>query len=79
MPDEEVKWVAQVSITPPLDDGRLLRWLNKQHTGAEIVPLDTKVSEEHREATYAFHRSTRLRLEFAINKKGEIRLIGEVT
>jgi len=51
------------------------RWLNLQHAGKELIPLDEKCSQEHKDAAWHLHACHRFRAKFSINKQGHWKFI----
>jgi len=69
-------FVAEVSVSlPPDQELSLNRWLNLQHAGKELIPLNEKCSQEHKDAAWHLHKCRRYRMKFEINKKGEWKFI----
>ena len=51
------------------------RWLNYQYTKKELVPLNKKITEAHKDASYALVRCRMVDLTFKIDKSGSWKLI----
>lgn len=53
---------------------RLIRWLNIQHCGTALPPLNSEdVSKEHLDASYAFARSVAFQGELELQKDGSFK------
>lgn len=51
------------------------RWINLQHAGKELIPLDEKVSTPHKDAAYAVCRGRIVDLTFEVTKDGDWKLL----
>ena len=55
--------------------GPLYRWINLQHAGSELIPLDAKTTKEHRDAAHAMCRCRRYSAEFKIDKQSDLKFV----
>ncbi len=51
------------------------RWLNVQHDGRELIPLNEKCSQKHKDAAWQLHMGRMIKLTFEVNKDGLWKLI----
>lgn len=69
---KENQFIAQVNVPFPYGDvgGRLERWVNKEHAGKPLIPLEEEVSEEHTDAHHRLHASHTVSVLVEVDKDG---------
>ena len=71
------RFVARVSIPFPNgpDGNNILRWLNLQHCGNELL-VPHRISKEHKESHYVVHCGRQFELVFEVTKSGDWIFVG---